>query len=219
MNSCTSVRNRRGFVNIKLLLVCMLIAGVGVWYFYFRDGSKGVPTNLEELKKENPFGDKPPGDQNPQNVADPFGGTETPPPTEEKQGEGKLVTTPKPPIKPVEPKIVEPPPRKSTSSPREASLTGKWLREWSVGVHKYTIEWTLKADGTATGNRTQNGNPIRAFQFKWYVADDMLVTEIGQSKAVFRHRPINSDSFELTVVSGITVPPGESRTMLFNRLK
>lgn len=210
---------RRGFVNVKLLFVCLIIAGVGVWYFFLRDGSKGLPT-LDDLKKENPFADPQPANQNTENVADPFGGTEPAPIPDDKQDTGKLVTIPERPAKIPEPKPVESPvtPAKKAPPTREAQLEGKWLAKWSVGAHNYTVEWDLKSDGSAKGKRTQNGNPIGQFAFKWYVVDDTLVTEVGKTKATFRHRPLHSDAFELTIVSGVQVAPGQSRVLNFNRM-
>jgi hypothetical protein len=220
MSIYSAGRSRCGFVNVKLLFVCLIIAGVGVWYFYVREGSKGVPTSIEDLKKENPFVEKQPATANPDDTADPLGGSApAQEPALSKQEPGKIISEPmppKPPInEPVTSKLQTPP--KSTRPTREVTLEGKWLASWSDGVHKYAVEWELKSDGTAFGKRTQNGNPIRAFPFKWYVADDVLVTEVGKTKAQFRHHSIDPNSFELTILSGVAVAPGQSRTMLFNR--
>lgn len=155
-------------------------------------------------------------------------------------GEGKItfrISVPKPPIpdrkaiddKPPVPLVVQseskkpdPPParpKKSPSlSPREAALEGKWLAKWSANGHDYTIEWELRNNGTATGIRTQNGVALGNFQFKWYVADDILVTEIDKTAAQFRHRQIDANTFELTIISGVSVAPGQSRIMRFGRV-
>lgn len=216
---------RFGLVNLKLLFVCLIIAGAGVWYFYLREGSSGV-SDINDLSKinvpkiENPFNEnKPKAGDVPD--GDPFNGPQAIAPVAGKQPDSsKLIRPELPQINPSDPKITQPPPpRKSPSpSPREAALEGRWLAKWSANGHDFTTEWDLKASGTATARKTQNGNPIGRFPFKWYVADDLLLTEMGSSKAQFRYRAVDANTFELTILSGVNVAPGQSRIMTFQRV-